>query len=64
MSEFMPEGYEEPRSKTAGSYFKVNDPSKGEEQNGFAAWVVLTTLLQQLWAGKFGLKYRMRSQVS
>ena len=31
MSEFMPEGYEEPRSKTAGSYFKVNDPSKGEE---------------------------------
>lgn len=31
MSEFMPEGYQEPRSKSAGSYFKVNDPSKGEE---------------------------------
>ena len=31
MTDFMPEGYEEPRSKSAGSYFKVNDPTLSEE---------------------------------
>ena len=31
MSEFMPEGYVEPKNKNAGTYFKLNDQTKNEE---------------------------------
>ena len=31
MSEFMPEGYEEPRTSSSGNYFRINDKNKPTE---------------------------------